>query len=1009
MKNEDGTVSETAFLVAPKSGSLPYSHNYRVSVAKGLKPKYGTEPLATDFSVTARSTDFLSASQVFRKIYDASGALSDTLEYTKEDAFIPSQNVFFRQTFMEEVSLDKNLFTLRAASGQTVDFSLAYVKQDKYDERGNKTGTAENKHMIDVTPATDLGNGTAYQFIVNKKANNSLPDDIAKTYKTAPVFQILGQKFLNNTETCLYMNNELGEQEGVYSKQYRLIKTVPASKVHDLTLDGQMDYQTNIKTYRCEQKPGQTAYILGTRFEPQKNYSIVIPANLEDMYGNKLGKDVSFSIKTGNIDPKDIYLYSSLNKPVQIIPSNLPIVLNVLSVNTDRANVEVCEMDANGYKDYLNNGYKGHYNPVCTRQVGKTVTLVNRFWNLTPNKIDLEKDVLGTGSTSPFLLVRGSTSTFNKGENGFPEDGREFVHVFVRSNVALTLEDAKNTKILFAPSFDGKNLPDNLTFDTYTRNNAGVLEPRVFPIKWNAAKKYYELTDPDNKLSFLIARNDRYFGVLDKNSDQVSNYDFKYIAGQDSSTKDYLYLYSDRPLYRAGDTVFFKGLLRQFNFDGYRGSPTKTGKLKVVDENGTVLTEMDVKPDANSNFHGKFVLPKQMPLGHYRFDFYAGTEAVPVYNNGEFDVSAYKNPTFRVAISADKSDASIGDKAQLTANAEYYFGGRLVNADYTYSVLTQDYFFDAKDYREYQFGQGSEYFDCVYWGSCAYGDNLVTTATGRLDSNGETKISYDYPKTDDADHKTGEKIYTYTLEIADPDTQKTNAGTVSQILHTTDAYVGIRVPYWNTKKDGIKANGVVLDYDAKGLSGKEVKLELWRREWKEVKKQGVDGTFYNESSVEEKKESEKTVTSDSKGEFTQTFTTQGDGEYEIRAMYTGANKQTFLSSSIVYVSGETATFWNDGNNTVTDLIADKTLMKIGETAAFTLKSPVASGKMLVTIEKDDGVLDSFVRDITSTTERIEVPIKDSYVPNFYVKVFLIGQDTLVETKATQKRSNLGEK
>lgn len=230
------------------------------------------------------------------------------------------------------------------------------------------------------------------------------------------------------------------------------------------------------------------------------------------------------------------------------------------------------------------------------------------------------------------------------------------------------------------------------------------------------------------------------------------------------------------------------------------------------------------------------------------------------------------------------------------------------------------------------------------------------------------------------------------MDITDPDTQKTNANTASQILHTTDAYVGIKAPYWNLKKDGIMTSGVVLDYDAKGISGRGVKLELWRREWKEVKKQGVDGTFYNESSVEEKKESEKTVTSDNKGEFSETFNTLFDGEYEIRASYTGTNKQTFISSSIVYVSGETTTYWNDGNNTVTDLIADKAMMKIGETAAFTLKSPVASGKMLITVEKDDGMLDSFVRDITSTTERITVPIKDSFVPNFYVKVFLIGQD-----------------
>lgn len=228
-----------------------------------------------------------------------------------------------------------------------VDFSLAYVKQDQYDENGNKTGTEENKRMVDVIPVANLEKGTVYEFRVNRKANNSLPVDVVKTYKTAPTFRVLGQKFLSNTETCLYLNNALDGSMGNYSPQYRLIKTVPTSSVHDLVLDKQIDYQADIISHRCTQKPGQVSYILGTRLEPQKNYTIVVPANLEDMYGNKLGKDVSFPVKTGNVDPKDIYLYSSLGKPVHIIPSNLPIVLNILSVNTDRANVEVCEMDAN--------------------------------------------------------------------------------------------------------------------------------------------------------------------------------------------------------------------------------------------------------------------------------------------------------------------------------------------------------------------------------------------------------------------------------------------------------------------------------------------------------------------------------------------------------------------------------------------------------------------------------------------------------------------------------------
>jgi hypothetical protein len=803
-----------------------------------LKPKYGTEPLAEEYVTNPKSDDFLSSSQVFRKIYDASGTLSDTREYGNNSygASIPSKDVFFRLTFMTEIGLDKNLFVLKTSAGKMVDFNIAYVKEDIYDEQGNKTGVKENKKLLDITPKAPLANDTSYQLILSKQANKLLPTDIVKTYQTAKKFQILGQEFLNNTSTCIYFNNALEDEYGMYSSQYEIIQTNPVSKIHDLTLDGEMNYELNSKTYICAQHSGQTSYILGTRLDPNKNYTVILPAKFEDYYGSSVGKDYSFKIKTGDIAQKDIYLYSSLNKPVQIIPNNLSIVLNLQSINAISANMEVCEMDLGGYTHYLKNRYEKYYSPVCVKSTPKNVALTNHYWNLTTNKIDIEKDILGGALTTPFVLVRASTDVFNQSSYGYMTDGREFLHVFVRSNIVLTLEDAKNTKILFAPSFDGKNLPDNLTFDTYIRGKNG-LEPKAFPIKWNAEKRYYEITDPEGKLSLLIAKNDQFFGILNKESDQTSNYDFKYIAGQDSSTKDYLYMYSDRPLYKAGDTVFFKGLLRQFNFDGYKSSQVKVGKLKIVDENETVLTEMDVKIDKNSNFNGQFVLPKDMPLGHYRFDFYAGVNPYPIYNNGEFDVLAYKKPTFKVHIATDKADVSIGDTAQLGANAEYYFGGRLVNADYNYSVLAQSYFFDAKDYRDYQFGKGSNYFDCVYWGSCAYGDNLVTTSTGRLDATGEAKISYAYPKIDDKENPVGEKIYSYSLEITDPDTSKTVSNTTSQILHTTDAYVGVKVPYWNLQKDGVKVNGVVLDYNAKGLANRDVKVELWRHEWKEVKKQ----------------------------------------------------------------------------------------------------------------------------------------------------------------------------
>ena len=86
--------------------------------------------------------------------------------------------------------------------------------------------------------------------------------------------------------------------------------------------------------------------------------------------------------------------------------------------------------------------------------------------------------------------------------------------------------------------------------------------------------------------------------------------------------------------------------------------------------------------------------------------------------------------------------------------------------------------------------------------------------------------------------------------------------------------------------------------------------------------------------------------------------------------------------------------WYDGNNAIADITPDTTLLSIGDRAGFTLKTPIQSGKMLVSIEKDDGILDVYVQDITDTTSRIEFPILDSYIPNVYVKVFALGQNPL---------------
>ncbi|MDR0650095.1 MAG: hypothetical protein LBG59_01465 [Candidatus Peribacteria bacterium] len=105
-------------------------------------------------------------------------------------------------------------------------------------------------------------------------------------------------------------------------------------------------------------------------------------------------------------------------------------------------------------------------------------------------------------------------------------------------------------------------------------------------------------------------------------------------------------------------------------------------------------------------------------------------------------------------------------------------------------LLSQNYFFDPKDYRDYQFGENDSYTACIWRGDCSYGDSYYTEVTFTTDTLGKHTIQHHFPK-----EAATEKIYTFNMNLQDPDTQKTVQQYASVILHSTDGYVGIKSPY----------------------------------------------------------------------------------------------------------------------------------------------------------------------------------------------------------------------
>jgi len=437
--------------------------------------------------------------------------VTDTRDYTSTP-YIPARDIFFRAEFAEEVALDPRLFRLTDEKGAVVQTSLKYVQEETYDDHGNISGKKENRMRVDIAPTVVLASGGEYTLTIPKSANPSMVRDEVRIYTVAPKLQISDFRFLNNTESCVYANTEL-DSSGFgnrYSSQYTAIVTEPASETHDLAVDEDTDWSTGKKTYRCGELKGRKGYIVGTRPAPNTDYKIRFTTDLTDIYGQKLEKAAEYSFRTGPIAEIDKYLYSSLNREVQVTPSNLPITLNMESINIDRANLEICEMDGEGYRSYLVSGGNAGYKPLCKTDTLTGITLKNRYWKLIPNRFNLEKEVLGRSFSTPYVFVRGSTAGFNQGTNGSRKDGREFAHMFVRTNLSITLEDAANKKFLFVTSLDGKTIPTDLSFETYVRNGGGY-EPTASRIVFDAKKQLYEIVSSDKVPDLIFAKGTSSF------------------------------------------------------------------------------------------------------------------------------------------------------------------------------------------------------------------------------------------------------------------------------------------------------------------------------------------------------------------------------------------------------------------------------------------------------------------------------------------------------------------
>jgi hypothetical protein len=450
-----------------------------------------------------------------------------------------------------------------------------------------------------------------------------------------------------------------------------------------------------------------------------------------------------------------------------------------------------------------------------------------------------------------------------------------------------------------------------------------------------------------------------------------------YYYGEPSHT---VFLYTDRPLYRPDQTVYFKGVARQDD-DG-RYSLPKFARVPVVilDAQGNEIYNEELPVSEMGTFYGEIKLNAEAALGSYTIKVRYAEDDREAYGN--FRVAEYRKPEFKVNVTPSAATPIHGETVTVVVQADYYFGAPMPNAAVEWRLSSDNFRFSLPN-EWYSFsGDMSEYY--WLWGKDAdYGQNIYANGTGKTDANG----TFTFTVRLDLSKAKYSQVLTFQAEVIDQNNQVTSARGYA-VAHKSKLYVGARPRWYVTRpQEFLDIQLVAADPDKKLLPGVPLTVELYEREWKSARVRDEYGIYRWQSGYSDTLLFTQTVTTGADGRVVAVVTPPRGGEYKVLAKGKFAGSEA-VAATFFWTWGGEYVNWGIQNDDRINVIADKRTYQPGETARLLITAPFADSAALVSVERG-GVLRYWTLPIKSTSALIQVPIHADYAPNAFVSVILL--------------------
>ncbi|MBL8889899.1 MAG: hypothetical protein JNL67_07955 [Planctomycetaceae bacterium] len=191
---------------------------------------------------------------------------------------------------------------------------------------------------------------------------------------------------------------------------------------------------------------------------------------------------------------------------------------------------------------------------------------------------------------------------------------------------------------------------------------------------------------------FRLAREQQvtYKFVAKVDSDSLGFVDNRWYYGQDRedrSTQRFAMFFTDRSIYRPGQTIQFKGILHEANQSEavYRAVGGRRVKIGLWDMNNELVDQLQLTSNEYGSFSGSFVAARERATGPMRIGMLEG----PFEGNHTVRVEEYKRPKFYAEVASPEQQFQLNELVTVKGKATAYTGAPIDGAKVTYRVVRE--------------------------------------------------------------------------------------------------------------------------------------------------------------------------------------------------------------------------------------------------------------------------------------------------------------------------------